>query len=170
VIEYSPTSVIVLDPLCFEPLPEITTENTQTKEKSAPKGAKAGGSKSKRETKGQKVIRLAAPYAPLIVALVKLFRKEIDVDMVGWERLTVSMLEEYAEHAEAIQNAGLTADDMPGLYTYLLAKGWPSFGPRKMAEYALDYITVKTKKIIPLDKPAVDTPSFYSAFMEEIAS
>lgn len=153
-------------------LPEITTENTQTKEKPAPKGAGAGKSKApqKRETKGQRVVRLATPYAGYIVGLVKLFRREIDVDMIGWERLNVAMLEEYTEHAEGIQGAGLTADDLPGLHAYLQSKGWPSFGPRKMAEYALDYAAVKAKKIIPLDKPTDDTPSFYSAFMEENAS
>lgn len=153
-------------------LPEITTENTQTKEKPAPKGAGAGKSKApqKRETKGQRVVRLATPYAGYIVGLVKLFRREIDVEFVGWERLNTAMLEEYTEHAESIQGAGLTADDLPGLYAYLQSKGWPSFGPRKMAEYALDYAAVKAKKIIPLNKPTEDTPSFYSAFMEENAS
>lgn len=145
-------------------------KNTSIEPSSPPVASGKPKAKAKSETKGQRVVRLATPYAGYIVGLVKLFRREIDVEFVGWERLNTAMLEEYTEHAESIQGAGLTADDLPGLHAYLQSKGWPSFGPRKMAEYALDYAAVKAKKIIPLDKPTDDTPSFYSAFMEENAS
>jgi hypothetical protein len=91
-------------------------------------------------------IAKALQHEPMITWLVKKFRPEINVEMVGVRGLFKDMAEQYTKVCEAIVDAGLGLDDLPGEHAYLMGKGWPTFGVGKMGEYAHDYAGHKAKQ------------------------
>lgn len=134
------------------PTKESNKENTQKKTRGRARGA---GKVSQSEYLRQENL---AKYDDTIRALLKKFKPDVDWAMVRPCDMYAKEIDRYIEAAQIYSGFGLTADDLPGMFKYLDAKGWPSYGVGKIAECAPDYAGYKAKratKIIP-DDPAMD--------------